>query len=147
MSGELIDVIGTLKVLEASGFSLANGAVAQADDATYDKLVDGGGFPHGRFVLSCSFSTTPAENGAISLYARELDVDGAADTQVPEATRPGYFVGSFMVDNTTLRQQIVLTAYDLPLKADFYLHNNGTGQSLDSGWKLTVLPLSRKAAT
>jgi len=147
MSGEVITVFGTIKTLETNGAAIANLAVGVADDATYDRMgVDGNGFPDGRFVLTCSFASAPAENGVLGLYARELGVDGAADADAPEATRPGKVIGSFLVNDRTGSQSIVLEAYNLPPKASYYLHNVNTGQSVSAGWTLKVQPLTCKVA-
>lgn len=144
MSGEMIVVRGTPKTLEANGASIANNALAQADDATYSVATDGGGFPDAEFVLTGSFATAPTEGTVISLYAHPLDVDGTADTEAPEATRPTRFIGNFRVNNVTTSQTMVLDgagfAQDVPALASYYPHNNGTGQTLSAGWTLKVTP-------
>lgn len=146
MSGEAVVVWGTQKILEAAGIAIPNGAVMQADDATYDQAADGANFPDAQIVLTCTFSTAPLENGALSVYARELTVDGTANTDVPEATRPGRFIGSFLVNNVTTSQTLVLMAQDVPARADYYIHNNGTGQSVNAGWTLKIKPRTIKVA-
>jgi hypothetical protein len=149
MSGENVVVYGTAKTLEASGASIANNAVVQANDATYDVAVDGGGFPDAEFYLTCAFTTAPTENTTIALYARPLDIDGTNDAEVPEAGRPTIPIGTFTVNDVTTTQYILLNnvyAMDLPAKADYYLYNNGTGQSVSAGWKLVIKPRTRKAA-
>lgn len=147
MSGEVITVLGTIKTLEANGAAIATLAMGVADDASYDRMsADGNGFPDGRFVLTCSFPAAPAENGTLSLYARELGVDGAADADAPEVTRPGRIIGSFQVNDRIGAQSLVLEAIGLPLKASYYLHNVNTGQSVAAGWTLKVQPMSYKAA-
>jgi len=140
MSGEAIVLFGTQKTLEANGASIANNALAQADDANYDIAADGAYFPDAEFVLTATFGTAPTEGTVLALYARPLDVDGAADTEVPEAARPSVFVGSFVVNNVTTPQTMTLRAYDVSTKADYYLHNNGTGQTVSAGWVLKVTP-------
>lgn len=146
MSGETQVAFGTLKTLEANGGAIANNAIAQANDATYDVVSDGGSFPDALFTLVGTFGTAPTENTVLSLYARPLDVDGTTDTEVPEVTRPTQFIGNFTVNNVTSAQAMQLLAVDLPKLAEYYVHNNGTGQSLSAGWKLTVLPRSYKPA-
>lgn len=140
MSGEAIVLFGTQKTLEANGASIANNALAQADDANYDIAADGAYFPDAEFVLTATFGTAPTEGTVLALYARPLDVDGTADTEVPEAARPTVFVGSFVVNNVTASQTMTLRAYDVPTKASYYLHNNGTGQTVSAGWSLKVTP-------
>lgn len=149
MSGETITVWGTPKTLEANGASIANNAIAQADDASYDVVSDGSSYPDAEFVLVGAFGTAPTEGTALALYARPLDIDGTSDAEAPETTRPTVFIGTFTVNNVTSTQSMVLNgiyAADVPKKADYYIHNNGTGQSLSTGWKLIVTPRSRKAA-
>lgn len=139
MSGETILKFGTPKTLESSGASVANNTVAQADDASYDVAVDGSYYPDAKFVASFTFGTAPTEGTVLALYARPLDIDGAADAEIPEPTRATVFVGTFVVNNTTSTQYAELIARDVPWKADYYLHNNGTGQTV-SGWSLKVIP-------
>ena len=140
MSGETIVKLGTQKTLEANGASIANNTLAQADDASYDIVADGAYYPDTDFVLTATFGTAPTEGTVIALYARPLDVDGTADTEVPETTRPTVFVGSFVVNNVTTAQTMTLRAFDVPTKADYYIHNNGTGQTISAGWVLKVTP-------
>ena len=140
MSGEVIVKFGTVKTLEANGSSIANNTLAQADDASYNLVADGAYYPDADFVLTGTFGTAPTEGTVLALYARPLDVDGTADTEVPETTRPTVFVGAFVVNNVTTAQTMTLRAYDLPTKADYYVHNNGTGQTLSAGWTLKVTP-------
>lgn len=146
MSNEQIVVVGTPKTLEANGASIANNALAQADDASYSIANDGANYPDAEFVLTGTFSVAPTEGTVLSLYARPLDIDGTADAEAPETTRPTVFVGNFVVNNVTSAQSIWLAAEDVPRKADYYVHNNGTGQTLGSGWTLKVTPISRGPA-
>lgn len=140
MSGEVILKRGTPKTLEANGASIANNALAQADDANYDVVVDGADYPDAKFVLAATFGTAPTENTTLALYAKPLDIDGTNDADAPETTRPTVFIGTFTLNNVTTAQYIELLARDVPWKADYYLHNNGTGQTLSAGWTLKVTP-------
>lgn len=150
MSGEIIVVRGSPKTLEANGASIANNALAQADDNTYSVTSDGLGFPDAEFVLTGTFGTAPTEGTVLSLYAQPLDVDGTADAQAPETTRPTRWIGNFVVNNVTTAQTMVLSgvgyAEDVPELASYFVHNNGTGQTLSSGWVLKVTPRTVKTA-
>lgn len=140
---------GTPKTLEASGASIANNAIAEANDATYNISSDGGGYPDAEFVLTCAFGTAPTEGTAIALYCAPQDIDSTNDAEAPEATRPTIPIGLFVVNNVTTTQYIPLQgifARDLPLEGKYWLHNNGTGQTLSSGWKLVVTPRTRGPA-
>jgi len=140
MSNEAIVFLGTQKTLEASGASIANNALAQADDASYGIATDGAYYPDARFVLTGAFATAPTENTTLALYARPLNIDGTADADAPETTRPTQYIGVFVVNNVTTAQSLVLMAQNVPWEADYYIHNNGTGQTLSAGWKLLVTP-------
>lgn len=140
MSNEAIVIVGTQKTLEASGASIANNALAQADDASYGIVADGISYPDARFVLTGAFATAPTENTTLALYARPLNIDSTADADAPETTRPTQYIGVFVVNNVTTSQSLVCNAQNVPWEADYYIHNNGTGQTLSSGWKLLVTP-------
>ena len=140
MSNEAIVFQGTQKTLEASGAAIANNALAQADDASYGIVADGDSYPDARFVLTGTFSVAPTENTTLALYARPLNIDGTADADAPETTRPTQYIGGFIVNNVTAAQSLVCNAQDVPWEADYYIHNNGTGQTLSAGWKLLVTP-------
>lgn len=146
MAGEMTVVHGTARTLEASGASIANNAVGQADDASYSLNTHGANFPDAEFILSFAFGTAPTEGTTLALYARPLDIDGTNDAEVPEAARPTEPIGVFVVNNVTTTQYARLIARDLPRIADYYIHNNGTGQTLSAGWKLVVVPRTYKPA-
>jgi hypothetical protein len=140
MAGELILKRGTTKTLEANGASIGNNAVGQANDATYGLVADAAYYPDAEFVLGCTFGTSPTEGAPICLLARPINVDGTADTETPEATRPNVFVGNFFPNNVTTLQYMTLIGRCLPLEAEYYLHNNATGQTISAGWTLKVTP-------
>jgi hypothetical protein len=147
MSGETIEVLATsnVQVLESNGIGIANGAIVMVSNS-YDKILSGGAYPDGQFVLEVTFGVAPVENALLSLYAREYPANGGVRIDAPEATRPGRPVGSFVVNDRTGTQTMVLMATDLPPKADYYIHNNGTGQAVSSGWKLSVVPRTFRPA-
>ena len=91
-------------------------------------------------MLTGTFSVAPTENSTLALYARPLNIDGTADADAPETTRPTRFIGAFVVNNVTTSQSLVCDAQDVPWEADYYIHNNGTGQTLSAGWRLLVTP-------
>ena len=146
MSNETILTFGTPKTLESSGASIASGSLAKADDASYGVVADGGYFPDAKFVISATFATAPTEGTTLALYARPLNIDSTNDAEVPETTRPTVFIGAFVVNNVTTAQYIELLAQDVPWNASYYLHNNGTGQTVSAGWTLKVTPFTVTAA-
>lgn len=140
MSNEAIVKLGTPKTLEANGASIVNNALAQANDATYGIAADGAYYPDAKFVLAATFATAPTENTTLALYARPINIDSTNDAEVPETTRPTVYIGIFAVNDVTTAQYIELLAYNMPWEAEYYLHNNGTGQPLSAGWTLKVTP-------
>lgn len=146
MANESIIATGTPKTLEASGASAANNTVTQANDATYGIVADGASYPDAKFVLAFTFATAPTEGTAILLYARPLNISGTNDAEVPETTRATVWIGSFVVNNVTTAQYAECIAFDVPWEAEYYIHNNGTGQTISAGWALTVTPMTRKPA-
>lgn len=146
MSGENIDVYGSVVTLELSGAAISSGAMGVANDQAYNRA-NSGYYPDASFALICSFGGTPTENSVITLCAQLLNIDGGTkNTLAPEPTRLGRVIGNFVVDNTASEQPMELTAYDLPLNAMYYLYNNATGQSISAGWVLKVTPRTIKAA-
>ncbi len=139
-TNDAIVKLGTTKTLEASGNSIANNTLELANDASYSIAADGANAPDAEFVLALIFATAPTEGASIGLYARELDVDGTGDEEVPETTFKPHFIGSFPVNNVTTAQYIKLLAQDVPRVADYYLFNNGTGQTVSANWTLKVTP-------
>lgn len=146
MSTEMIVVNGTQKTLVSSGASLANNAMSGASASTYNRAVDGSDFPDASFVLSVAFGTAPTVNTTLDLYARELDIDGTDDAPVPTTTYKRRYIGSFVLINQTATQYLKILAFDVPKLAEYYLHNNATGQTISAGWMLKITPRSYKPA-
>ena len=139
-TNDAIVKLGTTKTLEANGASIANTAMGQADDASYSIATDGSNAPDADFVLIATFATAPTINTTLDLYAQELDIDGTNDAQAPTTTYKQRYIGSFVVNAVTTAQHLKVHAYDVPLVASYYLHNNATGQTMSAGWSLKVTP-------
>lgn len=146
MSGEQIVVEGTVKVIEASGASIANNALVLASGGSYTVQTDGAGFPDATITLTATFAVAPTEGAVLALYARNLLVDGVNSADVPETTRAPRVVGYFPVNNVTTLQAFELIVYDMPRKAEYYLHNAATGQAVSAGWVMRIVPRTTKAA-
>jgi len=132
--------VGTTKTLEANGASTSTAAIVQANDASYSISADGESAPDAEFVLGVAFSTyTSIENKTISLYARELNVDGTADVEAPTTTFKNKFIGSFLLSAASAMQYCKCFAERVPREADYYLLNE-SGQTMSAGWTLKVTP-------
>lgn len=146
MAGEVIRAFGTQKTLEASGASIATGAIAQANDASYSTNADGADYPDAEFVASFTFGTAPTEGTVLALIARTINIDSTNDAEAPEATRLDRYIGSFVVNNVTTAQFAACFARNVPREADYYLYNSGTGQTVSAGWTLKVTPMTYTTA-
>lgn len=148
MAGERIAVWGsTVKTLESNGAACANNALAQATTNSYSVESDGGGFPDVQFVLRATFGVAPVEGAVIALYAQQLNLDGTDGADQAETTRPGKFIGAFVVNNVATTQTLELIAEKVPRFASYWLHNVNTGQSISAGWTLKATPTTEKLAS
>lgn len=142
MTGQVQVANGTPKTLASSGSSCANNAVVQATTANYTPATDSSAsFPDAWFSLGCTFATAPTAGTVIALYAQTLQVNGVTVTAPAPDGTIGRYIGSFVVTAVTaLQYPEPILARDVPDSASYWLYNNGTGQSISSGWTLTVTP-------
>lgn len=99
-------------------------------------------------VLKAAFSTTMPTVGSISLYAHVLNVQSTNDPPAPSANYPHILVGTFGIDFGTTAGTNFYTAIPeirIPQLAsgqaiDWYIRNDGTGQSIAASWQLWITP-------
>lgn len=134
---------GTAVILEGTGASIGNNTIYQATTATYSVDADGDGAPDGIFRAALAFGSAPTENATVDIIAQALDVDGAGlghDAPAPTSTYRHLRVGGFTVKATTGTQYLECAVTDLPKNARYWLYNNNTGQTIGSGWALSIEP-------
>lgn len=127
--------------LEGSGASAASNVFVDANATTLGSA-NHSNFPWADLSLTAVVATTVASNCTINLYRHDLLVDGTNASPVPAAGNPVVFVGAFRVpDAQTSASTMYLSVTDVPLAAacEFYIENK-TGQTLNAGWKLRVVP-------
>jgi hypothetical protein len=147
VANEIQRVYGTTVTLEASGASISNNAIAQADDANIDLSDDTpADYFDGDFALTCAFGGTPTAGTSVSLILRPLDIDGTTDAPAPTATYLHHFYGSFLHNGGSSSQTLLCMAERVPRRFSAYLYNNATGQTLSSGWVLKFTPVSYRPA-
>ena len=133
----LRDLVGAVATVTGAN-AIASGAYgAAADKLTIDNttaaalLVD--------FDLAATFGTAPVA-GVLQLMAVDYSLDGATAGPAPSSAMQPRLVGSFspqpQTGNAAVTWRMRLNAVALTGKTDFYLFNNGTAQSLNSGWVL-----------
>lgn len=95
-------------------------------------------------LTSVTFGAAPTA-GAIQLYAVDRDGSGTAGP-TPASTILPRLVGTFSPQPNTGNASTgwIMALNNVPLSpdCDYYLYNNGTGQSLSAGWVLTAQPWS-----
>lgn len=120
----------------------ANAIANNAYSVAADKLTIDNGSAAGLladFELDLSFAAAPVA-GVVQLFAMDHSLDGATapNPAAPSATVQGRFVGSFspspLASNSVASSWVMrLNSVSLTRKTDFYILNNGTAQSINSG--------------
>lgn len=123
--------------------AVANNAYANAADKL--RIQNTGNALLADFRLtSATFATAPVA-GVLHLLAVDRDFAGNSGP-APSATMMGRLVGSFspqpQASNAATTWVMALNSVALSADADYWLYNNGTGVSLNSGWVLTAQPWS-----
>lgn len=130
---------------EANGASCANGAIIDANDATYDlTATDHADAPDLLVVFTGAWATAPNASGPLILVIQALDVSGTDDEPDPTASyiprRSATIYVKDLGSSTTQRAEVY--ARDVPRKGKLWWLNK-TGQTLGSGWTTTVTPCTK----
>ena len=95
-------------------------------------------------LTSATFATAPV-GGVLQLIAVDRDFSGNAGPN-PATSMLGRVLGSFSpqpsTGNASTSWVMGLDSVPLAADADYWLFNNGTAYSLNSGWVLTAQPWS-----
>lgn len=110
--------------------------------------------PYGAAVLKCQFDTTMPTVGTVDLYAHCLNIQSTNDPGVPDASNDLLYVGTFEIDfgvanDTdfyTIIDNFAMPALYTSQAIDWYLKNNGTGQTLGVSWQLWITPKAQGPA-
>ena len=142
-TNDTIEKFGTLDDLDSTSGTVANNAYSvQGDLASWTNTDDA---PMAAMIGLFTFGTAPTAGTTIDLFCRLLNiVDTTKDTQTPTDDQPVIYMGSYVLDNVTTEQvlsiDIALPNAKSSQEYEFYIKNNGTGQTLSSGWSLQVMP-------
>ena len=89
--------------------------------------------------------TGAASNGSVvSLYARDLNIDGTNDATVPGASHKARFIGNFQVPGNAGSQTFYALMPSVPnsiTDVEFFIENN-TNTTIAAGWTLKATPKS-----
>lgn len=124
--------------------TVITGAGTRADGAFSTEVVaiSSNTYPFARAVLSCSFGVAPAEGTTVSLYRRDLNIDGTNDAESPDAGPNQTYLGSFTLEDTTAQQYIARQGVPLAFgDQEFYILNNG-GQTMDADYTVKITPMT-----
>lgn len=147
-TGDGIDKFGTRDTITTgTPGSIANNTFSAAGDVAVWTNDDDA--PYANFTLKCQWATiTGVANKRVIVYARLIDIDGTNDEVAPSTSRKSHAVGAFNVyaAATGTDYQFTTGVCRLPAAAEdqkyeFYLENL-TGQTISSGWSLTVCPIA-----
>ena len=133
----LRDLIGSVITVTAAN-SIANNAYANsADKLTVDNTTNAALLAD--FELVGTFATAPV-GGVIQLFAVDYSLDGSTAGPTPSATMQPRLVGAFspqpLASSVATSWTMRLNSVSLTRKTDFWLYNNGTAFTLNSGWVL-----------
>lgn len=141
-----IHFFGTADSLDNTTSAVVDGAFS---DGTTDLLAwtNDDDAPEAAAVLLMQYASgTLATAPAVNLYARLMDIDGTVDTEVPQASYPRVFMGSFPIDTNLGATTDTASAIDIRLPNtktsqvyNFYIQNQ-TDVTMTAGWDLTIIP-------
>lgn len=133
----LRDLIGSVITVTSANALPNNGYANSADKLVIDNATNLALLAD--FDLTGTFATAPV-GGVIQLFAVDYSLDGATAGPTPASTMAARLIGSFspqpQASNASTSWQMRLNAVPLTAKTDFYLFNNATACSLNSGWVL-----------
>lgn len=128
---------------EANGASCANGAIIDANDATYDlTATDHADAPDALVVFEGTWATAPNASGPLILVIQALLVDGTNDEPAPTASYIPRRSATVYVKDINSIQRAEVYARDIPRKGRLHWLNK-TGQTLSAGWKTFLTPCTK----
>jgi len=154
-AGDIIFKFGTQdEVTSGTPAIIADDAYGKADQGASVNWANTDNTPNGSAVLKAQFDTTMPTVGSIELYARLLNVQGANDIGIPDANNPLVWVGTFNIDfGIAADTDFYMSIHDFEMPQagdaqaiDWYLHNNGSAQTLGVSWQLWITPKTYGAA-
>ena len=105
----------------------------------------------GGAVLKLQFDTTMPTVGSVALFARLINMQSTNDAPIPDANYEHHFVGSFPIDFGETADTDFYThipQFKMPMMQsnqtiEWYIKNNGSGQTIGTGWQLFIMPKTR----
>lgn len=132
------------QVDDGSTSTIVNNAYSVlADISAWTNTLD---LPFADFVLKCQFDTTMPTVGIIDLYGRPMNLQSTNDPNEPDDNFPFKSLGAFPidfgvandVDFYTFLEDVKLPYFQTAQIWEFYLKNNGSGQTIGASWGLWI---------
>lgn len=126
--------------------TVASGAFSVAGD-TADWTNDDDA-PLAGAVIKCQFDTTFPTAGSIGLYCRMMNIQSTNDE--PADSDSYHFLGSFKIPygaTADVDFYAAIPLFEIPWLVTsqvlhFHIKNEGTGQTIGTGWQLWITPLT-----
>ena len=136
------------EVTSGTPATIATTAYGKADQAGTAAWTNSDNAPYGSAVLKAQFDTTMPTVGTIELFAHLLNVQSTNDVGAPDANNPLVHVGGFEIDFGIAADTdfyMILPEFEMPQAGnaqaiDWYLKNEGTGQTIGVSWQLWITP-------
>lgn len=136
------------EVTSGTPATIADGAFGKADQGASVDWTNDDDAPLGSAVLKLQFDTTAPTVGSVGLYAHLHNIQSTNDAGVPDANYETLFVGSFPldfgiandVDYYTFIESFAMPAVGAAQRIDWYLKNEGTGQTIGVSYQLWITP-------
>lgn len=136
--------IGSMSTLLNTGATLANNALAISSAYNNTTGQTGDGYTRGLFTFSGTFGTAPSANTGLSCWLiKSNDAAGGTYEDGDASTtpaRPADFVLPVRAVNTA--QVIAILAELVPGLLKLLAKNDATGQTINSGWTITLTPIT-----
>lgn len=139
------------EVTSGTPATIADDAFGKADQGASVNWTNDDDAPLGAAVLKLQFNTTFPTVGTIGLYAYLLNIQSTNDPGVPDADFPHTFIDNFPIDfgiaaDTDFFTHIPL--FQMPgigtaQAIDWYLKNDGTGQTIGASYQLWITPVTQ----
>jgi hypothetical protein len=140
---------GTQDEVTSSAGTVADGAYSSNTDI--DAWTNDDDAPMLSVTWKGQFDTTMPTVGSIDLYVALENVQSTNDEGDVDANNPIHYLGSFQIDfgvSADADFYAYLFVPQLPpgiatsQQYHFFIHNNGSGQTMGTGWQLWVTPVA-----
>lgn len=136
----LRDNIGSVFSVTAGNSVTSGNYSVSGDKLAIDNTTNLALFGDFELVLGSAFGAAPTA-GQLQLVAVDYDLGGTNAGPTPSGTAPlPRFCGNFspipVTGNTSTSWKMRLNSVPLAAKTDYYVYNNGTGQTLATSWVL-----------